>query len=142
MARSRAFVVSSRVYPERMNYPPNGTVFKFARRLATETMGYAIPLAPEGDTGDLKASHDVSATPIPGGVVSSVRNTAEHAVWVHEGTGIYGPYATPIVPTTHKVMVFYWNGTLQARRSVRGQRANPWLATALEITKARHPGLV
>jgi len=54
----------------------------------------------------------------------------EHAKWVHEGTGIYGPYHTPIVPKTKHFLIFYIDGRKFRKRRVKGQRANPFLTEA------------
>lgn len=53
----------------------------------------------------------------------------DYAIYVHEGTGIYGIHGTPIVPTTKKAL--YWKGALHPVRSVRGQRANPFMVNGM-----------
>lgn len=53
-----------------------------------------------------------------------------HARWVHEGTGIYGPHHSPIVPRVAPYLVFHWHGRLWRKKSVRGQQANPFLTNA------------
>ena len=63
---------------------------------------------------------------------------------MHEGTGIYGPHATPIVPVDKKALKFRWEPTDGGRptkskdkrafyffASVKGQPAQPFLADAL-----------
>lgn len=53
-----------------------------------------------------------------------------HAKWVHQGTGIYGPYKHPIVPVFAKYLRFRYRGRSWAKESVRGQKAQPFLTEA------------
>ena len=53
----------------------------------------------------------------------------EHASWIDEGTGIYGPTGSRIYPTSAKALVFYWPavGKTVAFASVAGvQPTNFW----------------
>lgn len=59
----------------------------------------------------------------------------KHAVWVHDGTGIYGPRGTPIVPRTHEFMHFDWIKGIRRKkgfmlREVQGQKPQPYLTEA------------
>ena len=80
--------------------------------------------------------------PQVGTIRSKARSPLPYAEYVHEGTGIYGPKGTPIVPVTKKALKFKWDGPGGAVRSkdkrgyvfaksVKGQKANPFLARAL-----------
>lgn len=53
---------------------------------------------------------------------------AEYASYQDEGTGVYGPEGTPIVPTNGKVLAFYWRktGKVEFRASVLGSPATHW----------------
>jgi len=55
-----------------------------------------------------------------------------HSKWVHEGTGLYGPFHSPIVPTVKQHLVFWYRGRKWLKRSVRGQRPQPFLTEAFE----------
>lgn len=55
-----------------------------------------------------------------------------HSIWVHNGTGIYGPYKTPIVPVRSKYLIFFWRGRKWMKKSVRGQKPQPFLTEAFE----------
>lgn len=59
----------------------------------------------------------------------------KHAKWVHEGTGLFGPYHSPIVPRKAKFLVFYWHGRKWEKKSVRGQQAQPFLTEAFEYVR-------
>ncbi|AYR02666.1 hypothetical protein J1765_gp29 [Gordonia phage Gaea] len=82
--------------------------------------------------------------------VVDVRGTRTHvtigsplpyARYIHEGTGIYGPKGTPIVPVTRQALKFQVKGASGRRRggdakwvfakSVRGIKPNPFLVDAL-----------
>ncbi len=70
---------------------------------------------------------------------------AKYAVFVNQGTGIYGPHKTPIVPTTKKALAWVspmrignrWISGFMVRRSVKGQKANPFMARALKKIEPR-----
>lgn len=72
----------------------------------------------------------------PGGLVVktelSVPSEPKYAKWVHDGTGIYGPHGTPIVPRKAPFMVFSIDGKWFRKREVKGQQAQPYLREALE----------
>jgi hypothetical protein len=54
--------------------------------------------------------------------------TAPYAGYVHEGTGLYGPHKTKIVPKNKQAL--YWPGASHPVRSVRGMKGRPWVRKA------------
>jgi hypothetical protein len=68
-------------------------------------------------------THEVSAD----GLKGTCRNTAPYSGYVHEGTGIYGPYKTPIVPVHAKALKTPYG----YRKSVKGQKPQPFYLEAL-----------
>lgn len=60
-----------------------------------------------------------------------------YAMYVHEGTGIYGPVGHPIVPRRARFLVFEWHGQTWFLRSVRGQKPNPFADRAMDTTAGR-----
>jgi hypothetical protein len=60
----------------------------------------------------------------------------KHAVWVHDGTGIYGPRRQKIVPRRKKALAFTSKkyGKVVVR-SVRGMRPNRFLVDALPAAR-------
>lgn len=56
-----------------------------------------------------------------------------HAVWVHEGTGIFGPHHSPIVSPSGGFMVFRGRIGIVKTKLVRGQVAQPYLTEAYEF---------
>ena len=59
-----------------------------------------------------------------------VMRTAPYAIWVHEGTGIFGSHRRPIRPRMGNIMAFDILGHTVFTRSVKGQRANPFFRRA------------
>ncbi len=70
-----------------------------------------------------------------GGMVATIKATAPYALFVHRGTGIYGPYATPIVPVNKKAL--FWPGAAHPVRSVKGMKPNPFFTRAIEKTNVQ-----
>ena len=57
---------------------------------------------------------------------------AAYALYVHEGTGIYGPKKRKIVPKNAKALRFKAGGRVIYRRSVKGQKPNRYLKRAVD----------
>ena len=75
--------------------------------------------------------------------VVGVSRTAPYGVWHHEGTGIFGARRRPIRPQTGNVLVFSVGGRTVFARSVKGQRANPFMREAYRTAQATYaPGRV
>lgn len=82
------------------------------------------------DTGEMLNSLDVTNTENGEGgrIGRHVACPVEYASFQDEGTGVYGPEGTPIVPTTASVLVFYWakTGRTMFLPSVQGSPATHW----------------
>jgi hypothetical protein len=139
------------------------------RKIAEEIKSEAVWTCPWGSSGTLRHSHGVEQNRVNGAFSAgfTVYNDARHAIWIHEGTGIYGPRATPIVPVNTEMRKYMhipphllrnpwiWTNlrgsgkkkrsTLAAdidpwahAESVDGNRANPWLRNAGYKVAAEH----
>lgn len=65
--------------------------------------------------------------------VGEVYSDLERAAYVHQGTGIYGPSHRPIRPVRARVLSWEQRGAGRVfAREVRGARAQPFLADALD----------
>lgn len=100
------------------------------------------------DEGRLRSSIDYTVTTTGGKVRMTCGSPLAYARWVHDGTGIYGPHATPIVPVSAKALKFEarglrpgrrgptrapkGKGTLVFAKSVKGMEGRPFLTDALE----------
>ncbi|MFA5183297.1 MAG: hypothetical protein WC405_18440 [Syntrophales bacterium] len=71
------------------------------------------------------------------GSKGTITFTAPYAGHVHEGTGLYGPHRTKIVPKSKKAL--FWRGAAHPVKSVRGMVGKPFLKNAAE--KANIPSL-
>lgn len=60
-------------------------------------------------------------------ITGTITPTAKYSEFVHRGTGIYGPYGIPIVPKSAKALAFQYGGRKIVRKSVKGQKANPFV---------------
>lgn len=65
-------------------------------------------------------------------IVLNVPTNPPHAMWVHQGTGVYGPHESPIVSPKGGTMTFKINNKWFRRKSVLGQRPNPYLISAYD----------
>lgn len=110
-------------------FAPGGDVFKTARAWAFESRQYMVATAPRR-TGGLAGAHGIpSVTPQGLGVMYTVANRSRHAIWVHNGT------TGPITPKRHQYLQL--PGGPRAK-SVRGQRAQPWMEDAMNAVLAKH----
>lgn len=99
----------------------------FTSKVAREVMAEAIAICPKG-SGTLEAAHHVVQGRTKGKFNAEfvVENTARHALWVHEGTGIYGPRHTPIVGVNQKYLNVPpgqgWLWTISTRLATPGRK--------------------
>ncbi len=63
-------------------------------------------------------------------------NNTQLRKWLAEGTGIYGPHQSPVVPRAKKALAFRWKGRAWVLKSVKGMPANLWEARAFEEVPA------
>jgi hypothetical protein len=96
------------------------------------------------NTGLLRASVAVALVPHGGRLAVRIGTGVYYALYVHDGTGLYGPKHKLIYPRTARVLVFRsktygvrkgkYAGKVFAR-FVRGMRPNPFLKNALPAFK-------
>ncbi|MFQ5629368.1 MAG: HK97 gp10 family phage protein [bacterium] len=66
--------------------------------------------------------------------VATVKFTASYALYVHEGTGIFGPKHKRIKPVRAKaLMIPLADGSVIFRKSSKGMKGRPFLKQAFEI---------
>jgi hypothetical protein len=110
---------------------PNGLVARNMKRRGRKVQRHAQRNV-NSRTGALARSINVRLAMEAGAPGVEVYTDLYYALWVHDGTGIYGPRGRPIRPRRARYMVFRGSsGTLVYARSVRGQHANPYLRNAL-----------
>lgn len=125
---------------DRLLRSPDGDVGKAVRDVVTRTRNLAVALAPVDD-GPLRASLRTKMEYGQRAVKGWVYSDLEYALYVHEGTGIYGPKGQPIKPKRGRYLVFEarnarttprGRGNLVFARQVRGQRPQRFLLEALQ----------
>jgi HK97 gp10 family phage protein len=107
--------------------------------IAAESASVAQFLAPKR-TGNLAqniTSTRASIDPAIGGysATAGVRKTAPYARWVEEGTGIFGPHGTPIVPKVGNFLIFKIGEKTIVTRSVKGQKGQHYMRRAFVQTR-------
>lgn len=89
------------------------------------------------NSGRLRSS--IRAIPIPymGTFGAAIGTNVYYALWVHDGTGLYGPRHMKITPKRAKYLRFTPKGSSGAiyRRSVKGMKPNPFLRDALPAAR-------
>lgn len=88
------------------------------------------------DTGALRSNINTQLLSVGGKPAVRVGTNLYYAIFVHDGTGIYGPKGTPIVPKTKKVLA--WKGKSGNKifaYSVVGMKPNPFLKNAVMAAK-------
>jgi hypothetical protein len=95
------------------------------------------------DTGLLRSSIHTNLMTSGSQLVMRVGSGQYYALWVHDGTGIYGPRARKIKPRTAKYLVFRWKKMGNKKvffKSVKGMPPNPYLKNALPAASLKVPG--
>lgn len=125
-------------------FSPGAAGDAFMRRFLGDTSSYARALAPRR-TSELANSHRTLGPVRRGryGLRGQVVNTADYAAFVHNGTT--GPITSTrpngwmrLPPSGRAAVLDGPNAGPVYRRSVRGQRANPWLDRAGTLTARRY----
>lgn len=111
---------------------PGGQVARGMYKLGKKVERRAKRLCPV-DEGNLRNSITTELVIRGATPVARVGTNVKYALWVHEGTGIYGPRGVKITPKKGKVLVFKPRGSakLVFAKSVKGMRGTPYLRDAL-----------
>jgi len=88
-------------------------------------------------TGRLRNSITYEIAVTARGLSARVGTNVTYAIWLHEGTGIYGARGAPITPKRGRFLVWTSPDTGQRifARSVRGIRPRPFLRDALPAAR-------
>ncbi|WP_116996401.1 HK97 gp10 family phage protein [Desertimonas flava] len=97
---------------------------------AARTIRRRIPVR----TGALRRSLRTYFTRTASGPTGIIEATAKHAIFVHEGTGRYGPRGRDIVAPPGRVFAFTGSdGRRVFTRRIKGQRPNRFLTDPLGL---------
>ncbi len=70
-----------------------------------------------------------------------IRSPAHYVTYVNDGTGIYGPYKTPIThPSIGKKFAFQVNGQMIYTRQIKGQKGQRFVERSIEETQSKIEG--
>ncbi len=116
---------------QKMLRSPKGQVARGILKIGKKVERKAKRLVPV-DHGVLRNSITTELI-IRRGPVARIGTKSKYGLYVHEGTGIYGPKGVPITPKHGKVLVFTSRKTnkLVFARSVKGMKGTPYLRNAL-----------
>lgn len=93
------------------------------------------------DKGGLRASIQVTPASWSGNSAKgSVGTNLNYAIFQEQGTGVYGPYHTPIVPKTKKALAWYSGGKWHFAKSVKGSRPRWYMKGSVEQNQSRTEG--
>ena len=98
--------------------------------LVSEIEARAVKEAPVR-TGNLVDS--ISSNVSMDGTKGQVNVGAEYGLFVHRGTGLFGPFKQLIRPTTKKAL--FWPGAAHPVKSVKGMKPNPFFTRAIKKIK-------
>jgi len=123
---------------------PNGPVVKAMHDIGRQVQNEAKRRCPV-DEGRLRASITNTVTVAGSQIIVRVGTVVEYALYVHNGTGIYGPSGKPITPLRQfsarpvtrapRRAALRWpskGGGFVFRHQVNGARPNPFLTDAFE----------
>jgi hypothetical protein len=128
---------------------PNGASYQAVLRKGNRVLSAARTRCPV-DEGRLRASLALEMVEVAGVPAARIGSNLPYLKYVHDGTGIYGPHGTRIVPVSAKALRWpvknnsgtgnrrYRGGsTIQYRfaRSVKGVRGRPFLREALAASR-------
>jgi len=112
---------------------PDGLLGRWMYDQGTKVQLAAIRQCPKR-TNKLSESIVKRWNPTLNGQMMTIAALQPYALFVHEGTGIYGPRGAPIVPTTAKALRWFGSdGQPIFARSVKGMRGTKYLADNLPL---------
>jgi len=113
-------------------YSPSGPIVAHVRELGRQVENVAKRLAPV-DRGALRASIGTQVFINGTRIIARVGTGLDYAIYVHKGTGLYGPKHRIIRPRRAKVLTFKpRSGPRVFVKFSRGQKPNPFLVEALQ----------
>lgn len=88
------------------------------------------------DTGALRSSINTQLLSLGGMPAVRVGTNLYYAMWVHDGTGIYGPKGSRIYPRTAARLSWRVKGGKRVfALSVKGMQGNPFLKDAVDAAR-------
>lgn len=140
MARAHVRVISNKRALDAIIRSSSGAVAKDLLRRGKKVEAKAkinLQRAPRRvDTGHLRSSIHTTLLTLNNAPAVRVGTNVFYAIFVHNGTGIYGPRGATIKPRSAKFLS--WKSKSGKRiyaREVKGMKPNPFLADAIDAAK-------
>lgn len=134
---ARVRVTINQAELRRLTHSQSSELLRAINRIGRRVVNQAKRNAPVDDgQGRQSISHTVTVEGTR--ITMRAGSPLKYMYWQHEGTGIYGPHKTPIVPVHRKFLRFEVKSGKLAKgtrpvifaKSVRGVPPNPWLVKA------------
>jgi hypothetical protein len=135
---ARVIVRVNRAHVQRVLGAPGGQLSQGMQRLANRVRRRSrVILRTHNRTGTLSNSLFSRVVHRGGVPIGQVGTPLKYGLYLHQGTGIYGPRRRPIRPVRAKVLRFTTRtGQVVFAKSVRGSRPVPFLRNALDVLRS------
>lgn len=139
MAGARVRIEINRAELHRLTHSRASELIRAIDRIGRRTVNQAKRNA-RVDDGQGRQSITHTVTTAGTKIIMRAGSPYKYMYWQHEGTGIYGPHRTPIVPTTRKFLRFEVKSGRAAKgrrpvvfaRSVKGVQGDKFLVRAFK----------
>lgn len=137
MAGARVRISINQAELRRLTTSQSGELLRFVNRLGRRVVNQAKRNA-RVDDGQGRQSINHTVTVAGKSVIMRAGSPLKYMYWQHEGTGIYGPHRTPIVPVKRKFLRFEVKSGKLAKgrrpvifaKSVKGVQGDKFLVRA------------
>lgn len=139
MAGARVRIRINQAELRRLTTSQSGELLRSIDRIGRRVVNQAKRNA-RVDDGQGRQSIDHTVTVVGKKIIMRAGSPIQYMYWQHEGTGIYGPYQTPIVPVKRKFLRFEVKSGKLAKgkrpvifaRSVKGVQGDKFLVRAFK----------
>lgn len=139
MAGARVRIEINRAELHRLTHSKASELVRSIDRIGRRVVNQAKRNA-RVDDGQGRQSIDHTVTTIGYKIIMRAGSPLKYMYWQHEGTGIYGPHGTPIVPVRRKFLRFEVKSGKAAKgrrpvifaKSVKGVKGDKWLVRAFK----------
>lgn len=139
MAGARVRIDINQAELRRLTHSKSSELLRAVDRIGRRVVNQARRNA-RVDDGQGRQSIDHTVEVVGTRIIMRAGSPFKYMYWQHEGTGIYGPHKTPIVPVHRKVLRFEVKSGKLAKgrrpvvfaRSVKGVEGDKWLVRAFK----------
>lgn len=139
MAGARVRITINQAELRRLTTSEAGELLRFVNKIGRRVVNQAKRNA-RVDDGQGRQSIDHTVTVAGKKIIMRAGSPLKYMYWQHEGTGIYGPHRTPIVPVSRKFLRFEVKSGKLAKgrrpvifaKSVKGVQGDKFLVRAFK----------